>query len=113
MLLELAVAVVFAFQRNTLGEVIFALWAVGTGVLLVTRVPFRIRLIARLYRSATIFLATSAILLIVAINFSTQSRWAEAAIFCFLAMVPAAVATTLIRFTRKANKTLRDRERSS
>jgi hypothetical protein len=113
MLLEIAAAVVFAVQRDIIGAVFFAVFAVGTGVRLVARIPFRIRAIARLYRSAAIFTATSVAPLVVAIDLIAKSRWTEATIFFCLALVLAAVTTTLIGFTRKANRTLRDREESS
>jgi peptidoglycan/LPS O-acetylase OafA/YrhL len=113
MLVRALVAVVFAFQRDTLGEVVFALWAVVSGALLVARPPFRIRIITRLFGNAAFYFALSVILVVIAINFSTQSRWTEAAIFYCLATVPVAVAASLLGFARRANKALRDRERSS
>ena len=112
-MLPLVFAVVFAYQRDTIGAVVFLVWAIGATLLMVVRIPFRKRLMTRLYRTIASFLAVSIITFIFAVNLMTQHRWAEAIIFFCMGTVPVAVAGTLIGFSRKTNYSLKDQEQRS
>jgi hypothetical protein len=111
--LPLVISVLFAYQRDTIGAVVFFIWAIGAALLMVVRIPFRKRLMTRLYRSIASFLAVSMFMFIFAVNLMTQHRWAEAIIFFCLGTVPTTVAGTLIGFSRKTNASLKDQEQQS